>query len=125
MHIHPTRSPVALLFRRTAPALRGGAWLTRTAPALRGGALLRIAIAALLLVAPSACRDDEPDRGSRSAGGENALDRAGRKLDTAHQKFKRKVRPAAQVVDEKTKKAVGEGKKAVEKSADAVDEAVD
>jgi hypothetical protein len=117
MHIDPTRLLVALFV--------GGASSRPTPPALRGGASLRIAIAALLLAAPSACRDDEPDRGSRSAGGENALDRAGRKIDTAHQKFKRKVRPAARVVDEKTKKAVGEGKKAVDKSVDAVDEAVD
>jgi len=83
------------------------------------------ALAALLLALPIACHDDEPERGSRSAGGENALDRAGRKIDTAHQNFKREVRPAAQVVDEKTKEAVGEGKKAVEKTIDAVDDAAD
>jgi hypothetical protein len=112
MHVHPTRLPAALSFRRIAAALRGSA-------------SMHIAMTALLLAAPSACRDDEPDRGARSAGGENALDRAGRKIDTAHQNFKRKVRPAARVVDEKTKKAVGEGKKAVDKSVDAVDEAVD
>jgi hypothetical protein len=84
------------------------------------------AVALLACLAPAACRDDEPRaRSQRTQGGENALDRAGRKLDTAHRNFKRKVKPAAQVVDEKTKKAVGEGKKAVRKSVDAVDRAVD
>jgi hypothetical protein len=85
----------------------------------------RVAIAAIWLIAPSACRDDEPSRATSTAGGDNAFDRAGRKIDNAHRNFKREVKPAAQVVDEKTKKVVGEAKKAVKKGADAVDDAAD
>jgi len=87
----------------------------------------RATLAALLLSISTsiACRDDGADRDARTAGGENAFDRAGRKVDRAHRNFQREVKPAADFVDEKTKKAVGEGKKAVKKSADAVEEAVD
>jgi hypothetical protein len=85
----------------------------------------RVVFAATWLSAPSACSDDEPNRTARTAGGENAFDRAGRKIDKAHQNFKREVKPAAQVVDEKTKKVVGEVKKAVKKGADAVEDAAE
>lgn len=43
-----------------------------------------------------------------------------RRANDAHQEFKREVRPAAEWVDEKTNTAVGEGKKAVRKTADAI-----
>jgi len=87
----------------------------------------RVMLAALSLSTSlsTACRDDEPDRDSRTTGGENAFDRAGRKVDRAHRNFQREVEPAADFVDEKTKKAAEEGKKAVKKSADAVEESVD
>jgi hypothetical protein len=96
-------------------------------PPSRVSQAARAVLAALLLSTSMsiACRDDEPDRDARSAGGENALDRAGRKVDRAHRNFQREVEPAADFVDEKTKKVVEEGKKAVKKSADAVEEAVD
>ena len=44
-----------------------------------------------------------------------------RRVNDAHQEFKRDVKPAADWVDEKSNKAADEGKKAVSKTADAVD----
>ncbi|MFI4925688.1 MAG: hypothetical protein ACHQJ7_11185 [Vicinamibacteria bacterium] len=89
----------------------------------RGRAAVAAAVA-LWLLAP-ACKDDPPAASDKSEGGENALDRAGNDIDNAHRDFKREVKPAATWVDEKTKKAAGEGKKAARKTADAIDEAVD
>jgi hypothetical protein len=85
----------------------------------------RCALTALILSLPAACSSDEPEHSERTGGGENALDRAGRRVDAAHKDFKEEVKPAAQWVDEKTKEAVGEGKKAVKKSAEAVEDAVE
>jgi hypothetical protein len=86
-------------------------------------AAVAAAIAALWLLSP-ACKDDPPAASDETEGGENALERAGSDADRAHQDFKREVKPAAEWVDEKTKEAVGEGKKAVRKTADAIDQAV-
>ena len=44
-----------------------------------------------------------------------------RRVNDAHQEFKRGVKPAADWVDEKSNKAADEGKKAVSKTADAID----
>ena len=87
-----------------------------------------VALAATLSLAAfglGACGEDEPAGSEKSQGGENTLDRAGKKIDRAHRNFQRAVDPAADWVDEKTKKAAGEGKKAVRKTADAIDETVD
>jgi hypothetical protein len=81
------------------------------------------ATAALLLISP-ACKDDPPAASDNTEGGENALDQAGSDADRAHQDFKREVKPAAEWVDEKTKETASEGKKAVRKTAEAVDDAV-
>jgi|KBSSwiStaDraftv2_1062776.scaffolds.fasta_scaffold5770153_2 hypothetical protein len=44
-----------------------------------------------------------------------------RRVNDAHQEFKRGVKPAANWIDEKSNKAADEGKKAVNKTADAID----
>ena len=78
----------------------------------------------LCLGAAGACSHDKPaakPAPRSSGGGENALDRVERGANRVHEDFKREVKSAAEVVDEKANAAVGEGRKAVHKVVDAVD----
>ena len=81
-------------------------------------------LAAALIGALSlgACSDDKSEHGQSeyTAGGEadNAIDRA-------HQDFKHDVKPAADVVDEKTRAVIKEGKKAVKKTGEALEDVGD
>jgi hypothetical protein len=74
---------------------------------LAGTVSLLVCSAVLLL----GCSDDKKSEHAAPAqtqGGESTLDRA-------QKDFQRDVKPAADFVDEKTREAVGEGKKAVNK----------
>jgi hypothetical protein len=68
------------------------------------------------------CSDDKPENAEsqQTEGGESGLDKAGNTIDDAHQNFKREMDPAGDVVDEKTKAVIHEGKRAVKKTGDAI-----
>jgi len=74
-----------------------------------------IGMAALI----AACSDEEP-KSEQTSGGENAFDTAEKNVNEAQQDFQREIKPAADFVDEKTNKAVDEGRKAAGKVGDAV-----
>ena len=65
-----------------------------------------------------ACSDDKP---AHAEAQESEGSEADNPIDEAHQDFKREVDPAADVVDEKTKAVINEGKRAVRKTGDALD----
>jgi len=72
-------------------------------------------IAALWL---QACSDDKP---ANAEAQQTEGSEADNPIDEAHQNFKREVDPAADVVDDKTKAVVNEGKRAVKKTVNAID----
>lgn len=78
-----------------------------------------IVISAVVLAASLAfaCSDDEPEHAKPEStqGGEGALETAHKNVDEGVHEFQESVKPAAELVDEKTNEAVGEGKKAVKK----------
>jgi len=76
-----------------------------------------VLISVVTLVA--ACSDEEP-KSEQTSGGENAFDTAERNVNEAQQDFQKEIKPAADFVDEKTNKAVDEGRKAAGKVGDAV-----
>ena len=77
--------------------------------------------AILSILSPTvACSDDEKPAAQLSSGGENAFETAERNLNEAQQDFQREIKPAADFVDDKARKAAEEGRKAAAKVADAV-----
>jgi len=66
-----------------------------------------------------ACSDEEPEA-EQTSGGENALDTAERNVNEAQQEFQEEFQEEREFVDEKANKAADEGRKGVNKSADAV-----
>jgi hypothetical protein len=85
--------------------------------------LLRFLCVTLWLAALGCSKDQASAKpgAQRTQGGESALDRAGHRIEEAHEQFKHDVKPAAQVVDEKSKVVVDEGKKGVNKVVRAID----
>jgi hypothetical protein len=68
-----------------------------------------------------ACSDDKPTA-DESSGGENdnAFDTAEKNVNEAQRDFQEEFKEEREFVDEKTNKAVGEGRKAAGKVGDAV-----
>jgi hypothetical protein len=66
-----------------------------------------------------ACSDDKPEA-EQTSGGENAFDTAEKNANEAQQNFQEEFKEEREFVDEKTREAVGEGRKAVGKVGDAV-----
>jgi hypothetical protein len=81
-----------------------------------------LVVAAVAALWSPGCSDDKPEsaESQKTEGGESGLDKAGNAIDDAHQNFKREMDPAGDVVDEKTKAVIHEGKRAVKKTGDAI-----
>lgn len=92
--------------------------------ALRRAAL--VSGLAIAIAGSSGCGGEEPPASvaedHASSGGDDAAAHSDNPIDKAHRDFQESVRPVAEKVDEKTQEVVDEGKRAVEKVADAVSE---